>query len=178
VLSKNAGNGTPVAGFADATVPGMIQIREKAMPAAQLKTFAKSVVSLAHEFDAKVLVNSNVALAKEVGADGVHLTSAQLTMLNERPDFSLVGASTHTCAELKRAAALKCDFAVLGPVKTTQTHPGLAAMGWDRFASMVEAAPLPCYALGGLVLNDVTQAMASGAHGVALQRGIFASGGA
>jgi 8-oxo-dGTP diphosphatase len=125
--SKNASNGTPVLGFENEIVPQMVQVREKNMSRDECRSFAKSVIALARECeysrDAKVLINSDIVLANEVGADGVHLTSAQLLTLKERPDFALVGASAHTREEIERAAELKCDFVVVGPVQVTRTHP-------------------------------------------------------
>ena len=150
----------------------LIQVREKNMPAVELRSFASQVVTLAHAHGAKVLVNSDEALARDVGADGVHLTSQQLMDCNVRPAFALVGASTHSRQEIERAAELKLDFVVLGAVKATLTHPGEKPLGWEQFAALVAAAPLPVYALGGLSLADMEDATALGAHGVAMQRGL------
>jgi 8-oxo-dGTP diphosphatase len=174
--SKNASNGTPVLGFASEIVPQMVQVREKNMSREACTSFAKSVIALARECeysrDVKVLINSDIAVAHEVGADGIHLTSAQLSTIKDRPDFALVGASAHTRGEIERAAELKCDFVVMGPVQTTLTHPDQTPIGWARFAELAEAAPLPCYALGGLTIADLKIAIESGAHGVAMQRGL------
>jgi 8-oxo-dGTP diphosphatase len=57
-------------------------------------------------------------------------------------------------------------------VQVTQTHSDQVPMGWERFAELTEAAPLPCYALGGLSIADLKIAIESGAHGVAMQRGL------
>jgi 8-oxo-dGTP diphosphatase len=174
--SKNASNGRPALGFVNEVVPQMVQVREKNMSRAACTSFAKSVIALARECEysreVKVLINSDIALAHEVGTDGVHLTSAQLLTLKERPDFALVGASAHTREEIERACELKCDFVVLGAVQTTRTHPDQAPMGWTRFAELTEAVPLPCYALGGLAMADLKMAIEHGAHGVAMQRGL------
>jgi 8-oxo-dGTP diphosphatase len=165
-----------VLGFENEFVPQMVQVREKNMSREACASFAKSVIALARECeysrDVKVLINSDIALAHEVSADGVHLTSAQLSTLKERPDFALVGASAHTREEVERAAELKCDFVVVGPVQTTLTHPDQTPIGWARFAELVEAVPLPCYALGGLTIADLKIAIESGAQGVAMQRGL------
>ncbi|MBL8510999.1 MAG: Nudix family hydrolase [Betaproteobacteria bacterium] len=150
----------------------LIQVREKTLSATVLRDFARQVTDLAHQHGARVLINSDVELAQAVGADGVHLTSAQLGQLTARPDLPLVGASTHSRAELEQAAALKCNFAVLGPVQPTLSHPGLPPLGWDRFAEMVQDSPLPCYALGGLSAHDLVTALQHGAQGVAMQRGL------
>ena len=174
--SKNASNGTPVLGFANEVVPQMVQVREKNMSREACANFAKSVIALARECeysrDVKVLINSDIALAHEVGADGIHLTSAQLLTLKERPDFALVGASAHTRGDIERAAELKCDFVVVGPVQVTRTHPEQVPMGWETFSELVNAAPLPCYALGGLTIANLKIAIERGGQGAAMQRGL------
>jgi 8-oxo-dGTP diphosphatase len=106
-----------------------------------------------------LLVNGDLALARLVGADGVHLPCAQLMQLAERPDLPLVAASCHNPPELARAAALELDFAVLGPVKETLSHPGVAGLGWAAlFAQLLENVSLPVFALGGLQRNDLEAA--------------------
>ncbi len=150
----------------------LVQIREKSLPADTLLRFAQGVAARAHAHGAKVLVNGDADLASRIGADGLHLTSAQLSACSVRPDFPLVAASTHHRDEIERAAELKLDFAVLGAVKPTRTHPGQAPIGWQRFGELVAAAPLPVYALGGLAREDLNLAMEHGAHGIAMQRGI------
>ena len=152
----------------------LIQVREKNMSMENRFQFADQVVKRAHALGAKVLVNSDFAAAREIGADGVHMTAKQLRECVSRPDFDLVAASTHTREEIERAAELKLDFVVLGAVKATLTHPGQAALGWKKFGDIVNATPLPVYALGGLSSADLIDAMAHGAHGVAMQRGLSA----
>ena len=153
----------------------LIQVREKNMRVDELRSFASQVVKLAHARGAKVLINSGEDLARDIGAEGVHLTAHQLTQCNIRPDFALVGASTHSREEIERAAELKLDFVVLGTIKPTLTHPGQVPFGWGRFVALVEATPLPVYALGGLSSADLDDAIAHGAHGVAMQRGLMSS---
>ncbi len=68
----------------------LIQLREKDLLRDELRVLAQRVVAMAHARGAKVLLNSDVALAQEVGADGVQLTSTQLVELKERPAIGLV----------------------------------------------------------------------------------------
>ena len=71
-------------------------------------------------------------------------------------------------------AALGCDFAVLGPVRDTPSHPGARTLGWDGFARAIEGTRLPVYALGGLAPADLDAAVDHGAHGIAMRRGAWA----
>ncbi len=148
----------------------LIQLREKQLPRAEFAKLAQQVVALVHEYGAKVLLNGDVALAKEVGADGVQLTSTQLAECTVRPDIGWCAASCHTAAELQRAEALGCDFAVLSPVLPTLSHPGAAHLGWTHFTTLIAGSSIPVYALGGLATDDMITAWQQGAHGIALLR--------
>ena len=148
----------------------LLQIREPRLGAEARERFAREATRLAHAHGARVLVNGDLALARLVGADGVHLPCAQLMQLAERPDLPLVAASCHNPPELARAAALELDFAVLGPVKESLSHPGVAGLGWQRCAQLLENVSLPVFALGGLQRNDLEAAQRTGAHGIAAIR--------
>jgi len=148
----------------------LVQLREKNLSRDALRELARQVVSMAHQHGAKVLLNGDVALAQEVGADGVQLTAAQLAGLTERPAVDWCSASCHSAEELRLAQRLGCDFAVLSPVLPTQSHPGAAHLGWERFAAIAAGSSIPVYALGGLSHSDMHAAWQHGAHGLALLR--------
>ena len=152
----------------------LVQVREKGLDEKALKDFAGRVIAAAHAHRARVLVNANLDLARELGADGVHLTAAQLKEIRRRPELGLVGASCHDAGELARAEALGADFAVLGPVAPTPSHPGAPGLGWTRFAALVKDRALPVYALGGLGPADLEPAWRHGAHGISMMRAAWA----
>lgn len=152
----------------------LLQIREKHMAQDLLREFSRLVLALARAYQARVLINGDVALAREVGADGVHFTSSQLMSLSCRPDpeYGLCSASCHNAEELFAAEQLGLDFVVLGPVQPTLSHAGLAVLGWRKFAALIRGYSLPVYALGGLCQEDLPAAQETGAHGIAMMRGI------
>ncbi|MBL8514545.1 MAG: Nudix family hydrolase, partial [Betaproteobacteria bacterium] len=154
------------------TLPSVIQVREKNMRDDEREPFALRVLDIAHARGCKVLINADISLAQRIGADGVHLTAAQIASLDGRPDLPLVGASAHDRKEIEAAATLGCDFAVLGPVKPTRSHPGARCIGWPDFSAMALDAPIPVYAIGGLTPLDDEDAVLYGAHGLAMQRAI------
>ncbi len=152
----------------------LVQVREKTMTGPALRALAERVVALCRGHGARVLINADADLARAIGADGVHVTSAQLRALAARPDVRCCGASCHTAEELRLAERLGADFAVLGPVRPTPSHPGAATLGWDGFRAAAAGAAVPVYALGGLAPPDLDQALACGAHGLAMVRGAWA----
>jgi 8-oxo-dGTP diphosphatase len=151
----------------------LVQVREKALGEKTLRDFAARVIGRAHAHGARVLVNGNAQLARDLGADGVHLTAAQLNDARQRPDCGLVGASCHDAGEMERAQAVGADLVVLGPVLPTPTHPGAAGLGWVQFAALLKECPLPVYALGGLMPTDLETAWRHGAHGISMMRGAW-----
>jgi len=148
----------------------LVQLRDKEWPPARRMDFARRVVALAHRHGAKVLFNGTADEARQAGCDGVHWTAAMLAQAGARPEGMLAAASCHTPGELAVAADLGLDFAVLGPVAATPTHPFATPLGWDGFAAQVVDVRLPVYALGGLTPADLALAIDHGAHGVALRR--------
>ncbi len=149
----------------------LVQVRERSMRASALARLVERVVAAARPYGARVVVNSDVELARSAGADGVHLTERQLMTLESRPAFDLVGASCHDSDSLRRAEALEVDFAVLGPVKATPTHPDACLLGWDGFRAIAANAAIPIFGIGGLTRTDFDAAWSHGAHGLAMIRG-------
>lgn len=148
----------------------LVQLREQPLPPHERIAFASEAVAICRAGGARVLVNTDVSLAAELGADGVHLNAEALALCRERPPLPLVAASCHDAGELAAAASLDLDFAVLGPLRSTASHPERPALGWQRFAALVEGCPLPVYALGGLRRADLATALEHGAHGIAAIR--------
>jgi len=145
-----------------------IQLRSKQLAPARLRTLARAARELTAALGADLLINGHIELAHELGT-GVHLPALELLRLRERPlpaEFR-VAASCHDERELQHAAAIGVDFAVLGPVQRTPSHPGAQPLGWKRFAELCAQAPFPVYALGGLGAGDFGAARDAGAQGIA-----------
>jgi 8-oxo-dGTP diphosphatase len=150
-----------------------IQLRA-AQPDGLPQALARTAVERCRIAGAEVLINQDIELARQLGV-GVHLRSAQLQTLQQRPlgQDVLVAASCHDADELSRAEELGCDFAVLGPVAATLTHAGQAGIGWDVFAALREHVALPIYAIGGMSSDDIATSRAHGGQGIAAIRSLW-----
>lgn len=158
----------------DALTSGLrlIQIRDKTMPADQRRRFAHAAMALVREHaGCCALVNDDEMLAREIGAHGLHLSATRLMETTQRPAFERVAASCHSAEELAHAALIGVDFALLGPVLPTASHPGANGLGWPTFARLIEKSPIPVFALGGMKFEMLEEARSFGAHGIALMRG-------
>lgn len=123
----------------------------------------------------QLIVHQDIDLARQIGADGLHLASRQLAELHNRPrGLDWVGASNHHNTDLQHVQRLNLDYAVLGHIKTTASHPDQAPLGWDAFAHLVSAGwPFPIYAIGGMRHSDIALAQQHGGHGVAILRAFW-----
>jgi 8-oxo-dGTP diphosphatase len=153
----------------------LVQVRELGFSRGEMQELAAAVIARARRVGARVLVSNDIAMAHMVGADGVHLTARQVATMETRPDLPLVAASCHSRAELDAAVRLGADFAVLGSVMPTASHPGATVMGWDAFTAVAADTPIPVFAIGGLRIDDRGEAWRRGAHGVAMIRGAWAA---
>ena len=149
----------------------LIQVRDKGWPPAQRLWFAEAIRRVAHTHGALVVINDDADLARRIGADGLHLSATALAACGVRPDFPWVGASCHSADEISRAGELGLDYALLGPVLPTPTHPEASGLGWTEFARRCAGNTLPVFALGGLRGELLGEAQANGAHGIAMMRG-------
>ena len=153
----------------------LVQLRAKSLDEPALVELARRAAEICRRGGAKLLVNTDPETARGCGADGIHLTARRLEGFRamQGAGLPLTGASCHDARDLERARAAGCDFAVLGPVRATPTHPGAPVLGWTRFEDLVWGAGLPVFAIGGLGEGDVGAARRSGGQGVAAIRAFW-----
>lgn len=175
LVTPEAGGGAEawLAGLESAIDGGLRRVQLRTPAAADRAELARAAVSRFGR-QAELLLNRDIELARELGV-GVHLGGEQLLQLDARPlpASQLVAASCHDLAQLQAAQRLGCDFAVLGPVQATASHPGAPVLGWEGFEQLRERVSLPLYAIGGLAPADVVTARRHGALGVAAIRSLW-----
>jgi len=125
---------------------------------------------LAFERELQFLIGQDEDLARQCGADGLHIPERHLgrakALRHRYPDWVLTGAA-HSELALKRAAHAKLDAAILSPVFESQSPSAGKPLGVEIFTDWVRAADLPVIALGGLNDRNVAQLRNSGAAGIA-----------
>jgi 8-oxo-dGTP diphosphatase len=158
-----------------ATGIGRVQLRARTIDQRpRWRNLAAAAIEVCRKAGAEALVNGDIGLAQELGV-GVHLRARQLQELGERPlpGNLAVAASCHRIEDLQLAQSLGCDFAVLGSVLATASHPDASSLGWDGFAKLRESVSLPIYAIGGLSPAHLTEARQHGAQGIAAIRALW-----
>jgi thiamine-phosphate pyrophosphorylase len=150
----------------------LIQIREQRLTAQVLFELTAGVVAVADGSSTRVLVNDRADIAACAGADGVHLTARSLSPEVIRKTFAakfLIGASTHSLAEVHVAREQGADFAVFGPIFATPSKEKYGPpLGPGKLREAVQQLPsFPLIALGGISLENANECLVAGASGIA-----------
>jgi len=154
-----------------------VQLRLKNVGAARQVELARSLVS---QLSVPVFVNDRADVALAAGARGVHVGAHDLAPAAVRVfagDRLVIGGSVGDEAEADAARGQPLDYWSIGSVYATSTKPDAGApIGPDRFSMLARmAAPsLPCIAIGGITVDNASEILAAGAHGVAVSAGLFA----
>ena len=122
-----------------------------------LVALGASVIPAAHKLGLVVLVAGPVRLARMLGADGAHLNEAVIKRRATSdiwPSGSyknfILSASAHGRAGLVRAKKAGADFAILGLVFASKSHPDKMALGPIRFLLLARLSPLAVVGIGGI----------------------------
>lgn len=149
--------------------PEWFLLRAPWLDSAAYESLAYRVACWCNPRAIQLMLHGDPALLEQVPASGVHLPWRIAQTLEQRPLAidAWLGVSCHSAEELAHAARLGADFATLGPVAATASHPGAATLGWSAFGDRAAGATLPVYALGGLQWADSRVAREAGGQGVA-----------
>ena len=150
----------------------LLQIREKQLTGKTLYELALTAARITKGTKTKLLINDRADVAVAAGADGVHLTTSSIRSEIVRQAFGeelLIGASTHSLAEVLVARAGGADFVVYGPIfKTGSKVEYGEPVGLDDLARVgPQLAPFPVLALGGITVERAADCMRAGASGIA-----------
>jgi len=156
----------------------VVQLREKHMPEEELASVARAARALCESLGALLIVNDRPWVAREAGADGVHVGQDDIPVADVRELVGadmLVGLSTHSPAEIDAVDARVVDYIGVGPIHETPTKPGRPAVGVELIRYAAANAPVPFFAIGGLHAGNLGGALAAGATRVCVLRAIAAA---
>jgi thiamine-phosphate pyrophosphorylase len=151
----------------------LLQVRAKRLASGPLLDLCDAIVQLAAGYQAAVIVNDRVDLARLSGAAGVHLGQDDLPPAAARAQLgpaAIVGYSTHDTAQAAEAITMPVTYIAVGPVFGTATKDtGYAPVGLELVRSAVRlAAGIPVVAIGGITLNSAPSVWQAGAAAVAV----------
>jgi thiamine-phosphate pyrophosphorylase len=164
----------------DAALEGgadVIQLRKKTMPKDAQARLALRIRELTRAHGALFIVNDHPDLAITADADGVHLGQDDFppSMIRSLHGFQgrLLGRSTHSLEQAKKAVADGVDYLGVGPVFATPTKAGRPAVGTGLVRQVAENIELPFVAIGGIDLGNASEVIEAGARAIAVVRAVY-----
>ena len=156
----------------------LLQLREKRLDKAAFLEEAVRVKALCRRYGVPLIINDNVDVALESGADGVHvgIEDAPVAEIRRRvgPDF-IIGATAKTVAQAQLAEAAGADYLGVGAVFPSPTKKNAIRITNEQLREICASVSIPAVAIGGISLENVGRLRGAGMRGVAAVSAIFAA---
>jgi thiamine-phosphate pyrophosphorylase len=157
-----------------------VQYRNKAAPAPLKRAQAAELLRICHAHGAKLIINDDVWLAVEVGADGAHLGRDDIpgggiaTARDALGAKRILGISCYDDLDRAEVAVdAGADYIAVGSVFASATKPQATRASLDVLAAAKQRFKVPVVAIGGITTRNAPQVLASGADMVAVMSDLF-----
>lgn len=155
----------------------MVQLREKQLDLPHFRREALEIQALCRRYGAPFLINDNVDLALEIGADGVHVGQEDMEAGLVRQKLGpgkILGVSAHSPEEALRAQAAGADYLGAGSVFHTGTKTDVSTLSYDTLGDICAAVHIPVVAIGGINEDNIFRLKGTGIAGAAVVSALFA----
>lgn len=158
-----------------------VQLRMKGA-SDEAEAMGREALAMCRAAGAVFIVDDRVALARRLGADGVHLGREDMPVREARRVLGSafrIGGTANTLDDVRRLAADGADYIGCGPFRFTRTKERLApVLGLEGYARIVEGMRhegigLPVVGIGGVGAGDIAALRAVGLQGIALSGSVL-----
>ena len=161
----------------DAGPVACLQLRLKNAPDDAVRRAAEILMPVCHRHDIAFLVNDRPDLAREIGADGVHVGQEDAAYAEARAlvgEEATVGVTCHNSLHLAmEAAEAGADYVAFGAFFPTQTKDPKSKADLETLESWSAATVVPCVAIGGIAVENCRPLVRAGADFLAVVGGVW-----
>jgi thiamine-phosphate pyrophosphorylase len=143
----------------------MLQLRDKQLTDRELLARARLARRLTRASETLLIVNDRADIAALADADGVHVGQDELTVAEARSlvgTRGLVGVSTHSLDQARRAVLDGADYLGVGPTFPSGTKTFAHFPGTRLLAKVAAEISLPAFAVGGITVQNLPQVREAG----------------
>ena len=155
----------------------IVQLREKGLDHDALLQEAIEIGALCHRYSVPFIINDDVQIALECGADGVHVGQEDMAAAEARrllgPD-RIVGVTCKTVEQAIEAERQGADYLGSGAMFPSLAKPGATGISFDTLRAICAAVETPVVAIGGITHENVDKLRDTGIAGVCVVGAIFA----
>lgn len=157
--------------------PALLQYRSKLADATLRGEQVRRIAALCRDAGVPFVVNDSLELALEHGADGVHLGRDDGDLSAARCALGagrILGVSCYDeWASAEAAVAAGADYVAFGAMFASPTKPAAVRAPLELFARAKRELRVPLAAIGGITLDNASQAVAAGADLLAVISDVF-----
>lgn len=154
--------------------PYAIVLREKDLSESEYEALARDCLRICQKHDVPLNLNSQIAVARRIGCDGIHLPFHLLLQhKNELEDFSRVGVSLHSPEEAAQLADTPATYVQAGHVFPTDCKAGVPPRGLSFLRAVCQATDLPVFGIGGITAKRYPAVLQTGAAGACIMSGLM-----
>ncbi len=154
----------------------VLQLRDKDNSSKAFYTLALQVKELTEKYKIPLIINDRIDIALAVDAEGVHLGQEDLPITLARrlmgPD-KIIGISTATLEEAKKAEAEGADYIGVGALFPTATKSNTRSVSLDQLTIIKENVSIPVVGIGGVSEKNMASIISTGVDGVAVVSAIL-----
>lgn len=145
---------------------------------ASTRAVSRAVTGLAQEAGIAVLVNDSPELARELGADGVHLGWQDMAVKTARkllgPDAIIGATAKNSYHKAMQAGEDGADYVAFGAFYPTRTKDSTVPADPELLEVWQAAMLIPCVAIGGITVANAAPLVRAGADFLAVSAGVWA----
>ena len=153
-----------------------VQLREKHLDHDAFLQEAKEIKELCAKYQVPFVLDDDVELALEVGADGVHVGQSDMEagMVREKlgPD-KIIGVSAQTVEQALLAEKRGADYLGVGAVFPTNSKDDAKEVTYETLKEICEAVSIPVVAIGGITHDNIKELAGSKIDGIAVISAIY-----
>ena len=162
----------------------LIQLRAKKSSPDEIRRMAEAILPVTRRANVGLVINDHPEIARDLGAELCHLGQedffdaghSHVSQIQDAKTKTLIGLSTHSPEQAKRALAAGADYLAIGPVYATGTKPAAkpVTLEYVRWAAAPKSrVNIPWFAIGGINLENLGDVLAAGARRVCVVSAIL-----
>ncbi len=155
-----------------------VQLREKCMDEGELINEAVKLRKLCHRYGVPLIINDNLNVALESGADGVHVGQEDMDAGRIREltgEGFIIGVTAKTVAQAEKAQSDGADYIGTGAVFPSSTKKNAVRITKEQLKNICGSVDIPAVAIGGINLSNMGEMKGCGMSGFAVASAVFAA---
>lgn len=154
-----------------------IQLREKNLSYQDFLGAAIEVKAVTDKYKISFVINDNVDIAAESGADGVHIGQSDEGIKSAREKLGkdkIIGLSACTVEEAVIAEKAGADYLGVGTIFNTLTKSDARTVSKEELKRICDTVKIPVVAIGGISTDNALKLKGTGIAGISVISAIFA----